>query len=128
MSAHIIRTVTAADVEAYIALGGAPPAGGEVPEPLIASLFSYLLGVRLPGAGTNYLKQSIEFPAPARTGQALTARVEIMRLRPEKHLIDLETTCRLADDTVIAKGRALVSVRDVADVRSSAFQSGTLRR
>ncbi len=32
-----------------------------VPEPLIAGLFSYLLGEELPGHGTNYLKQHMRF-------------------------------------------------------------------
>lgn len=36
-----------------------------VPEPLIAGLFSTLLGVRLPGPGTNYLKQELGFHGPA---------------------------------------------------------------
>ena len=35
--------------------------GTTVPEPLIGALFSYLLGVELPGAGTNYLKQDLVF-------------------------------------------------------------------
>jgi 3-hydroxybutyryl-CoA dehydratase len=85
-----------------------------VPEPLIGALFSYLLGVQLPGFGTNYLKQEMRFLAPAAPGSALTARVEVTRLRPEKHLVDLATTCRDGDGRLICEGRALVLVRDVA--------------
>lgn len=84
-----------------------------VPEPLIGGLFSYLLGVDLPGFGTNYLKQEMEFLRPAPVGVALTATVEITRLRPEKHLCDLATTCTDADGTVYCRGRALVLVADV---------------
>jgi len=42
-----------------------------------------------------------------------TATVEITRLRPEKHLADLATTCTTADGAVICRGRALVLVKDV---------------
>ncbi len=84
-----------------------------MPEPLIAALFSYLLGVKLPGFGTNYLKQELEFLAPAPLGAELVASVEITRLRPEKDLVDLATICTTADGEPIAKGRALVLVKDV---------------
>ena len=109
---EITRRYEPADLAAHAELGGGA-AGGHVPEPLIAALFSYLLGMRLPGPGTNYLKQDLRFHAPAPTGTDLTARVEITRLRPEKHLVDLATTCRLPDGTLICEGRALVLARDV---------------
>lgn len=111
-SAELTRTVSADDVACYGSLSGAPQ-DGACPEPLIAALFSYLLGVKLPGPGTNYLKQSMEFLRRVPVGVPLTARVEITRLRPEKHLADLETTCCLANGTVVAHGRALVYVADV---------------
>ena len=112
--AEIKRCVNAQDVSDYTALSQHTVANDRVPEPLIGALFSYLLGVRLPGRGANYLKQDIRFHRDARIGDALTARVEITRVRPEKHLVDLSTTCTSADGQLIASGRALVSVRDVA--------------
>ena len=51
--------------------------GTTVPEPLIGALFSYLLGVELPGAGTNYLKQDLVFLKLVPADAALTATVEI---------------------------------------------------
>jgi acyl dehydratase len=85
-----------------------------VPEPLLAALFSYLLGVKLPGPGTNYLKQELAFAGAAPVGETLTATVTITRLRPEKHLCDLSTTLTAADGRTLASGRALVLVKDVA--------------
>lgn len=112
--AEITRTYTGQDMRDFAALAGQ---GAEVPQavpgPLIGGLFSYLLGVKLPGRGTNYLKQSLEFLTPAPVGEALTASVSITRLRPEKHLVDLETVCVAADGTRICQGRALVYVEDV---------------
>lgn len=107
------RAFSAADVSRYVMLGGHEPALGEVPEPLVNALFSRLLGVELPGQGTNYLKQECEFFAAARVGEALTASVEITRLRPEKDLVDLKTRCVGEDGNLVSEGRALVYVADV---------------
>jgi 3-hydroxybutyryl-CoA dehydratase len=112
--AELTRAFSAGDVARYVALGGHEPAHGEVPEPLVNALFSKLLGVDLPGQGTNYLKQESEFFAVARVGEMLTASVEITRLRPEKHLVDLRTHCVGEDGKRISEGRALVYVADVA--------------
>jgi acyl dehydratase len=112
-SAEITRTYTAEEVAELAALAGTSPAADTVPEPLVHALFSYLLGVELPGQGTNYLKQETAYLAPAPLGEALTAKVEITRLRPDKHLVDLKTTCITSDGTLIAEGRALVLAKDV---------------
>lgn len=106
------RSFSAADMNRFAALAGAEPVES-VPEPLIAALFSYLLGVHLPGPGTNYLKQDLHFRAAAPLETDLTARVEITRLRPEKHLVDLWASCTASDGTVICEGRSLVKARDV---------------
>lgn len=112
------RTFSADDVAGYVALGGHEPAAGEVPEPLVNALFSRLLGVELPGQGTNYLKQECAFFDRARVGEALTASVEITRLRPEKDLVDLRTRCSGENGRLISEGRALVYVADVGAWRA----------
>ena len=107
--AQVTRTFDAAAARDFAGLAGleeGPPTA--VPEPLIAALFSYLLGVKLPGPGTNYLKQELAFLAPAPLDEPLTATVEVTRLRPDKHLVDLATVCTLADGAEICRGRALV--------------------
>lgn len=109
--AELRRTYMTDDLAAFEALAGT--AGDHVPEPLIAALFSYLLGVELPGSGTNYLKQDLAFVAPARLGVELTARVEITNLRADKHLVDLWASCRDPDGTVLCEGRSLVKAKDV---------------
>jgi acyl dehydratase len=110
-SARITRSYTRKDLEAYAALSGA--SADSVPEPLIAALFSYLLGVELPGSGTNYLKQDLDFKAPAPLNTVLEARVEIVKLRPEKHLVDLWASCTATNGTIICEGRSLVKAKDV---------------
>jgi acyl dehydratase len=108
------RIYTDHDISAFVALGGAPPADGSVPIPLIGAMFSYLLGVKLPGPGANYLKQQTRYLAPAPVGTLLTARVAITRRRPDKRLIDLATTCHDPGGNLFAEGRALIQAGDVA--------------
>lgn len=114
MSVATRRVFDRSDIIALTELTGAPDSGDAVPEALINGMFSYLLGVDLPGQGTNYLKQETDFLRPARLGDRLTARVEITRLRPDKHLVDLRTTCTDEDGELIAGGRALVLAKDVS--------------
>ena len=112
-SVMIERAFNMQDLQDYTSLSSHKVSGDQVPEPLLGALFSYLLGVKLPGLGTNYLKQETRFPATARVGEPLTAQVEITRLRPDKQLVDLATTCHGADGRLIASGRALVYVGDL---------------
>lgn len=108
------RRYSTADLRAFATLARIDPATiTVVPEPLIAALFSYLLGVKLPGRGTNYLKQELRYIKPAALDETVTARVTITRLRPEKHLCDFETLLTNASGEPLAVGRALVSIRDV---------------
>lgn len=108
--ASLTRAFAAADLAAFAALTGAPP-GDTVPEPLIGALFSCLLGTRLPGPGTGWLKQTLHHPTAARVQEPLTAWVELTRLRPDQRLADLACTCQGADGRLICTGRALMLLR-----------------
>jgi len=108
--AEVSRSFHAEDLREYAELSAQVIHKTCVPEPLIGALFSYLLGVKLPGKGTMYLKQETRYLHEGSLGEALTARVEIIRLRPGKHLADLSTNCYGANNRLIATGRALVYV------------------
>lgn len=112
-TATLRRVFSASDVADYIALAGYNSVDQEVPEPLIGGMFSYLLGVDLPGNGTNYLKQHSRFLLPAYVDETLLASVEIIRLRPEKNLVDLRTVCLNDIGEIVCDGQALVYVKDV---------------
>jgi 3-hydroxybutyryl-CoA dehydratase len=113
--ARLTRRYAAEDIEAFASLAGVDaPTIASVPEPLIGALFSYLLGVELPGPGTNYLKQELTFLEPPPLDEEVTASVAITRLRPDKHLCDLATVLTGGDGRVLAQGRALVLIKDVA--------------
>ncbi len=124
-SAALVRAYTAADLVEYrdllnetnplfadtaharrIGLRDAP-----LPGPLLGALFSCLLGTRLPGRGTNWLKQRLLPRRPVYAGDELAARVQIARIRPEKELVNLRTWIVAAGETV-CDGEALVWVGD----------------
>lgn len=107
------RSFSEQDLQNYYELGGESPDNNQIPDPLLASLFSYLLGMKLPGLGTNYLKQETEYAHAVYIDEIITASVTITRLRPEKHLVDLETLCVNAEGQTICSGRALVFIKDV---------------
>jgi 3-hydroxybutyryl-CoA dehydratase len=119
-TASLRRTFSAKDVADWQALTGdtgLPPAF--VPEPLIGALFSCLLGVTLPGPGTNYLKQRTAYLSAIPVGVEVVATVRIKEIRPDKRLVDLETLC-MTGGTIAAQGRALVYVQDVVGTPDSA--------
>lgn len=87
--------------------------GRIVPGALLAGMFSGLLGTRLPGRGTGWMKQALRYPAPAYPGDQLTASVAITRLRAEKELVNLSTRVLAEDGRVVCDGMALVLVRNL---------------
>ncbi len=74
-----------------------------------AGLISAVLGTRLPGPGTVYVKQELNFLAPIRIGDTVTARVEVIEIMTENKQLRLKTTCFRQDGTVVLDGEALVS-------------------
>jgi acyl dehydratase len=86
-----------------------------VPLPLLCGLFSDLLGTRLPGRGTNWLKFNVALSRPAVVDESYTAVVEIVRLRPGKDLVNLKTRCLDQNGDLICIGEALVLARDVVE-------------
>jgi enoyl-CoA hydratase len=75
---------------------------------LVASLFSGLLGVSLPGEGTIYLGQSLSFKAPVFFGDQITATVEISEIREEKSIAKLRTYAVNQDGVTVIDGEAIV--------------------
>jgi enoyl-CoA hydratase len=77
---------------------------------LVASLFSGLIGMKLPGEGSVYLGQSLTFKAPVAIGEQITAFVEIINIREDKPIVTLRTVCVNSEGTVAIEGEAVVKV------------------
>lgn len=115
------RTVTEADVVMFGGVTGdlnpahtnevyaaSTPFGGRIAHGMLgAGYISAVLGMTLPGPGTIYLKQTLEFRAPVKMGETITARVEVAEKMP-KGRVRLVTTCTNQDDATVITGEALV--------------------
>jgi acyl dehydratase len=77
---------------------------------LVASLFSGLIGMELPGQGSIYLGQILSFKAPVAIGEEVTATVEIINIRTDKPIVTLRTVCVNAKGVVAIEGEAVVKV------------------
>jgi len=76
---------------------------------LSAGFISAVIANRLPGPGTIYIRQELNFLAPVRIGDTVTARVEVVERILDKNRLLLKTTCVVTDGTVVVDGQALVS-------------------
>lgn len=135
MSASATRTFATADLEEYGDLTGdrnpifrddaeARARGFKrriVPWPLLAGMFSDVLGTRLPGRGTSWMKQQLRYLSAAHSGEPLTATVAITRLRAAKELVNLATRIIAADGRAICDGEALVLVRNLENKSGPKF-------
>jgi 3-hydroxybutyryl-CoA dehydratase len=76
---------------------------------LSAGFISAVIGTRLPGPGTVYMRQTLDFLAPVRIGDTVTATVEVVEKMEDKKRVRLRTTCVNQDGTRVLDGEALVS-------------------
>ncbi len=76
---------------------------------LNGGLISAVLGMKLPGPGTIYIRQEMNFTAPVRIGDTITARAEVIEKDVGKNRLRLRTTCTNQDGTLVMDGEAVVS-------------------
>lgn len=77
---------------------------------IAAGLISATLANDLPGPGTVYLSQTLQFKAPVYPGDTITTTVEVKSVRPDKPIVTLGTICRNQKDMVVLEGEAVVLV------------------
>ena len=76
---------------------------------LSAGLISTILGTKLPGPGTIYMKQDLRFLAPVHIGDTISACAEVIEVIPEKNRVKLKTYCVNQENTTVLDGEAMVS-------------------
>jgi len=120
--ASIERTLTVADIQLFAAMSGdVNPqhlddeyAASTRYHGVIAhgmwggALISAVLGTRLPGAGTVYVGQTLEFHAPVRVGDTLTIAVTVRAKDEAKHRLVLDCHCTNQDGQRVISGEATV--------------------
>jgi len=77
---------------------------------LVASLFSGLIGMELPGKGSIYLGQSLSFKNPVAIGEKVTASVEIINIRADKPIVTLRSVCVDSEGKIVIEGEAVIKV------------------
>lgn len=76
---------------------------------LTGSLFSTVLGTKLPGPGCIYLSQSMKFKAPVYIGDEVVATLKVTGLDPDKGRAMLACDCAVNGKTVL-EGEAVMMV------------------
>ena len=123
-SASVTRTITQADIENFAELSGDRNAihldqeyatqtrfGGRIAHGLLtSSLISAVIGNQLPGLGSIYLGQTLQFTAPVFPGDTIVARATVISIREDKPIAKLETICTNQRNEVVIKGEATVLV------------------
>ena len=120
--ASIERTLTAADIQLFAALSGdvnprhldaevaAATGEGVIAHGMWgAALISAVLGTRLPGAGTVYERQTLNFRAPIRAGDTLTTTVRVTARDEREGLVSLDCTCVNQRGQTVIAGEAIVA-------------------
>jgi 3-hydroxybutyryl-CoA dehydratase len=124
-TAEISRTITSEDIRAFADVSGDQNPvhfddefarrmrfeGRIAHGMLTASLLSSAIGNQLPGAGTVYLGQALQFVAPVYPGDTITARVTVKSIREDKPILKLETVCVNQRNEPVLKGEATVLLR-----------------
>lgn len=77
---------------------------------LSASLISAVIASEMPGQGSIYLGQTLQFVTPVFPGDTVTARVTVSAVREDKPILKLETVCTNQRNEVVIKGEATVLI------------------
>jgi 3-hydroxybutyryl-CoA dehydratase len=76
---------------------------------LLGGFISAILGYHLPGPGTIYVRQELNFLSPARIGDTVTSRAEVIDVIREKNRVRLKTTSTNQNGVLLVEGEAVVS-------------------
>ena len=123
-SAEITKKITEADIEAFAEVTGdhnpihldetfakTTRFGRRIAHGMLtASLISSVLANKLPGEGSVYLGQSLQFVAPVFPEDEVTARVTVKQVRDDKPILKLETICVNQRNETVIRGEATVLV------------------
>jgi acyl dehydratase len=75
---------------------------------LTTGLFNALVAMELPGAGSVFLHQEWDYPAPVFVGDTVTAETEVIEARADKPITKLRCVARREDGTEVLTGECLV--------------------
>lgn len=123
MSAMFGKTVTEADIAAFAGVSGdtnpihlhdgfaaTTRFRQRIAHGMLGGSFiSTVVGTKLPGPGSIYVSQTLNFTAPVTIGDTVTAICTVTDINQERRRVTLKTQC-LAGDKVVIDGEAVVLV------------------
>lgn len=115
------RTVTSHDIELFTEISGDrnplhyneeiaknTKFGGIVVQGGVTSaILNAIVAEDLPGPGTVFLEVNWRFKAPVKPGDVITGEVELIKVREDKPITELNTRVMLANGTVVLEGTAV---------------------
>ena len=130
MTATFAKTITEADIILFAGASGdnnamhindefakTTPFGGRIAHGfLTASVISAAVANRLPGPGTVYISQQLNFRAPVRPGDTVCAHVTVREVHQDRARALLQTVCKVGE-TIVVEGEALVKTTSRAKYR-----------
>ena len=122
-TATYTRLITNQEVEAFAAISGdhnplhldpdyaaTTPFGECIAHGMLTgALISAAIAMQLPGPGSVYLNQSLQFRAPVLLGDTLTVTLEVTEKHTKRPWITLSCTVGNQDGKAVAKGEAQVA-------------------
>lgn len=120
-SVETAHTVTDADIVAFAKVSGddnplhldeayaaATPFKSRIAHGMLSAAYiSAVLGTRLPGPGSIYVSQSINFKRPVRIGDEVRTRATVTGIDQERARVTLATVCEVEGKPVV-EGEAVV--------------------
>jgi 3-hydroxybutyryl-CoA dehydratase len=122
-TATYTRLITNQEVEAFAAISGdhnplhldpdyaaTTPFGECIAHGMLTgALISAAIAMQLPGPGSVYLNQSLQFRAPVLLGDTLTVMLEVIEKHGKRPWVTLSCTVENQDGKAVAKGEAQVA-------------------
>jgi acyl dehydratase len=68
--------------------------------------------MKLPGPGSIYLSQTLNFLHPVKIGDMITATVEVVRYREDKGIVTLDTRCTNQEGVEVLSGEAVLLMEE----------------
>jgi acyl dehydratase len=75
---------------------------------LVSGLISAVLGMKLPGPGSIYINQTLNFRAPVYLNDQITATAVAKKIRTDKPIATFETICINQEKKVVIEGEAVL--------------------
>lgn len=75
---------------------------------LCGSLISAVIASKLPGPGSIYLHQELNFKKPVFIDETVTAVITVVDMNIEKSIVTLKTICYKGENEVVIEGKAVL--------------------